>query len=155
MGKHILSENYKRFFGELPSSDTIKEQFKWKTTGDQDDRRFLEKLVQRTKEAYDTIKPRKYDIDSFESDLDELLQRHITNVDKYWHAWDNKNYGVTNKIHDKWMEDAMDVFKYVTTYTGWRGQLNTFTRNLSLIWQVHMEAEAGRTGNRGYKAHKQ
>jgi len=138
----------------MNTNNKVEEKFKWETTGDKDDKQFLTGLVQRTKLIYGDIKPAKYDLDDFDKDLDKLLKKFVKGSDSYFKAQDDKELGKTNKIHSDWMKAAQKQFKHVTTNTAWRGQLNTFTRNLSTIWQVHMEAEAGRTGNRGYKVHK-
>lgn len=130
------------------------EKFKWETTGDKDDKEFLTGLVNRTKSVYGQIKPAKYNLDDFDEDLDKLLKKFVKDSDSYFKAKDDNDYGTSNKIHGEWMKAAQKQFKHVTTNTAWRGYLNTFTRNLSTIWQVHMEAEAGRTGNRGYKVYK-
>lgn len=135
-------------------NNKIEEKFKWETTGDKDDREFLAGLVQRTKLIYGDIKPAKYDLNNFDKDLDKLLKKFVKDSDSYFKAQDDRNLGKTNKVHGEWMKAAQKVFRHVTTNTAWRGQLNSFTRNLSTIWQVHMEAEAGRTGNRGYKVFK-
>ena len=132
----------------------IFEKFKWETTGDKDDKEFLESLVKRTKAIYGDIKPAKYDLNDFDKDLDKLLDKFVKGADEYFNAVDDRNYKVSNDAHADWMKAAQKEFKHVTTNTAWRGQLNAFTRNLSTIWQVHMEAEAGRTNNRGYKVHK-
>jgi len=149
-------ENIKSFdsFTSEESIDKLEEKFKWETTGDKDDKEFLKGLVQRTKAVYGDIKPAKYDLNDFDKDLDKLLKKFVKGGDSYFKAQDDRNYGTTNKVHGDWMKAAQKVFRHVTTNTAWRGQLNTFTRNLSLLWQIHMEAEAGRTGNRGYKVHK-
>lgn len=138
----------------LEPVEIVEEKFKWETTGDKDDKEFLKGLVQRTKAIYGDIKPAKYDLNDFDKDLDKLLKKFVKDSDSYFKAQDDRDYGTTNKVHGDWMKAAQKVFRHVTTNTAWRGQLNTFTRNLSTIWQVHMEAEAGRTGNRGYKVHK-
>lgn len=138
----------------LEPVEIVEEKFKWETTGDKDDKEFLKGLVQRTKAIYGDIKPAKYDLNDFDKDLDKLLKKFVKGGDSYFKAKDDRDYGTTNRVHGDWMKAAQKVFRHVTTNTAWRGQLNTFTRNLSLIWQVHMEAEAGRTGNRGYKVHK-
>ena len=132
----------------------IEEKFKWETVGDKDDKEFLKGLVQRTKAIYGDIKPAKYDLDDFDKDLDKLLKKFVKDGDSYFNSKDNQDLGKVNKIHGDWMKAAQKEFKHVTTNTGWRGQLNAFTRNLSTLWQVHMEAEAGRTENRGYKVFK-
>ena len=135
-------------------NNRLEEKFKWETTGDKDDREFLAGLVQRTKLIYGDIKPAKYDLNDFDKYLDKLLKKFVKDSDSYFKAQDDREYATTNKVHGDWMKAAQKAFRHVTTNTAWRGQLNSFTRNLSIIWQVHMEAEAGRTGNRGYKVHK-
>jgi hypothetical protein len=132
----------------------LEEKFKWETVGDKDDREFLTSLIKTTKTLYGNIKPDKYNLDDFDEDLDKLLKKFVKGGDSYFKAKDDNDHGTTNKIHSDWMKAAHKQFKHVTTNTSWRGYLDNFTRNLSTIWQVHMEADAGRTGNRGYKVNK-
>lgn len=130
------------------------EKYVWETSGDKDDKEFLTSSVEIAKNTYAAIAPATYNIDDFEEALDSLLSKYTKDPEKWFDAIDSKNYAKSNKIHGDWMNAVKKEFKTTKTNSAWKGHLNDFTRKMSNIYQITLEAKAGRTENRGYKVNK-
>ena len=56
----------------------------WDETGDSQDKKFFKELIERMKEIYSTIAPKRYNLDNFEKDLDKLARGLIEpEMEKY------------------------------------------------------------------------
>jgi len=132
----------------------LAEKYTWETTGDKDDIKQLTSMSVKLKNMYSSIAPKKYDMDGFEDDLEKLLSKYTKDVDAYFDSKDANDYGTSTKIHKDFMQDSQKMFKTTTTNPGWKGIVNSFRNDLSTIFQITMEAKAGRTSSRGYKVMK-
>lgn len=127
------------------------EKYTWETSGDKDDIKQLTSMSDQLKKMYSSVAPKKYNMDDFEDDLDKLLTKHTKDVEEYFDSKDANDYGASRKMHRDFMEASQKMFKTTTTNPAWKGIVNRFTTTLSNIFQITMEAKAGRTSNRGYK----
>ena len=127
------------------------EKYTWEKSGDKDDIKQLTAMSEELKELFSSVAPKKYNMDNFESDLEKVLAKHTKDVKSYFDSKDAKDYGASSKMHQAFMKDAQKVFKHATTNSSWKGTVNRFTTVLSNIFQITMEAKAGRTSDRGYK----
>lgn len=127
------------------------EKYTWETSGDKDDIKQLTSMSDNLKQMFSSVAPKKYNMDNFESDLEKVLAKHTKDVDAYFDSKDTKDHKVSSKMHQDFMKDARGVFKHATTNPSWKGIVNRFTTGLSNLFQITMEAKAGRTSSRGYK----
>lgn len=128
----------------------VSEKYTWETSGDKDDIKQLTSMSDRLKQMFSSVAPKKYNMDNFESDLEKVLAKHTKDVDAYFDSKDSDRKN-SSKMHQDFMKEAQKVFKHATTNPSWKGIVNRFTTQLSNLFQITMEAKAGRTSSRGYK----
>jgi hypothetical protein len=146
---------------EVVKALKLHEAYIWDQTGDSQDRKFFNELIERMKETYSNIAPKNYNIDNFETDLEKATKKIIEpEMDIYAAA--NKPFGkqtpeerkYTRKVWVDWLKEVDRVFRTTTTFSGYKGVRNSFISSIGTFFKVMMMAHGGDTSSMGYKVMK-
>ena len=133
----------------------------WDETGDAQDKKFFNELIERMKKIYSTIAPKTYNIDNFEKDL-EKAARKVIEPEMEQYAQAKKPFGkqtpeertYTRKVWVDWLTEVDRVFRTTSTFSGHKGIRNKFISNIGSLFKVLMMAAGGDTSSMGYKVMK-